>query len=87
MNTVSMVNKFTNNTWYKVDLLIDWPNQAVTVYVNNTQLASDVFFTNSKTTIKTANTLILYNLAPGGQCRVKDLRVCENRCDCKYQYV
>ena len=83
MNLVSMVNKFKNGTWYKVDLLVDWPNQAVTVYVNNTLLDSDKFFTNSKTTIKTANALVLYNLTPGGSCRVKQLMACENRCDSK----
>jgi len=66
-----------------VDLLIDWENQAVTVYVNGTQLASDKFFTNSKTTIKTANSILLYNLTPGGHCRVKKLMVCEDRCDSK----
>jgi hypothetical protein len=34
LNLVSMVNKFKNGTWYKVDLLIDWNTQAVTVYVD-----------------------------------------------------
>jgi hypothetical protein len=35
LNLVSMVNKFKNATWYKVDLIIDWKTQAVTVYVDN----------------------------------------------------
>lgn len=78
-----MVNKFVNGTWYKIDLLIDWDNQAVTVYVNDTQLASDKFFTNSKTVINSTNTIILYNLTPGGTCRVKNLKVCPERCACK----
>jgi hypothetical protein len=26
LNLVSMVNKFKNGTWYKVDLIIDWTN-------------------------------------------------------------
>ena len=76
MNLVSMVNKFTNGTWYKIDLLIDWPNQAVTVYVNETLLASDLFFTNTKTSINTANAIVLYNLTPAGHCRIKQLKVC-----------
>ena len=71
MNLVSMVNYFTNGIWYKVDLIIDWENQAVTIYVNNTQLASDMFFTNSKTTINSANAIVLYNLTPGGHCSIK----------------
>jgi hypothetical protein len=29
-----MVNKFTSGKWYKVDLLIDWENQAVTIYID-----------------------------------------------------
>ena len=76
LNLVSMVKKFVAGTWYKVDLLIDWENQAVTVYVNNTQLASDKFFTNSKTNITSANAIVLYNLTPGGHCRVKKMMVC-----------
>ena len=83
MNLVSMVNKFKNGTWYKVDLLIDWNSQAVTVYVDNNQLASDKFFTNAKTTIKSVNSLVLYNLTPGGRCRVRSLMVCPERCDSK----
>lgn len=35
LNLVSMVNKFKNGTWYKVDLLIDWDTKTVTVYVDN----------------------------------------------------
>jgi hypothetical protein len=80
MNLVSMVNKFTNGTWYKVDLIINWDNQDVTIYVNETMLASDKFFTNSKTTIRTANSLILYNLTPGGHCRVRNLQACDRMC-------
>lgn len=79
-----MVKKFVAGTWYNVDLLIDWESQAVTVYVNNTQLASDKFFTNSKTTITSANSIVLYNLTPGGHCRVKKMMVCQERCDSKY---
>ena len=84
LNLVSMVNKFKNATWYKVDLIIDWNTQAVTVYVDNKQLASDKFFTNGKTTIKSANSLVLYNLTPGGRCRIKSLMACPDRCDSKY---
>jgi hypothetical protein len=84
LNLVSMVNKFTNGTWYKIDLIFDWPGQTVTSYVNNTQLASDKFFTNSKTKIPNANAIVLYNLTPGGRCRVRNLKVCEDRCDGKF---
>ena len=86
LNLVSMVNPFTNGTWYKVDLLMDWNNQAMTVYVNNTQLASDTFFTNSKTTINTANAVVLYNLTPGGHCSIRNMKVCSSLCDCKLFY-
>lgn len=81
-----MVNKFTNGTWYDVDLLIDWDAQSVTVYVNKTQFASDKFFTNSKTTINSANAIVLYNLTPAGRCRVKNLMACADRCDSKFNF-
>ena len=71
MNLVSMVNKFTNGVWYKVDMIFDWTNQDVTVYVNDTLLASDSFFTNSKTTINSANSIVIYNLTPAGRCSFK----------------
>eukprot|EP00347_Sterkiella_histriomuscorum_P004990 403358323 len=80
MNLVSMVQKFTNDTWYQVDLLINWEAQDVTVYVDNQQLASDKFFTNSKTTINSANAIVLYNLTPGSSCSIKNLKICADRC-------
>lgn len=73
LNLMSMVQMFTNDTWYQIDLLLDWTNQVVTVYVDNQQMASDKFFTNSKTTISAANTIILYNLAPATTCKIKNL--------------
>jgi hypothetical protein len=80
MNLVSMVNKFTKGTWYKVDLILNWDEQTVTVYIDENQLASDIFFTNSKTNVPSANAIMLYNLTPGGGCRVKQLRACQERC-------
>lgn len=76
MNLVSMVNNFTSGQWYKVDLLLDWTNNAVTVYVNETQLASDIFFTKSTINVNSTNAIVLYNLTPDSQCRVKKLQVC-----------
>ena len=75
MNLVSMVNMFVGNTWYPVDLLIDWNAQTVTVYVNDTAtpLASDIFFTKSGTNVPSANTIVLYNLTPGTTCSIRNL--------------
>lgn len=75
MNLVSMVNPFVGDTWYPVDLLIDWVGQTVTVYVNNTvtPLASDIFFTKQGTNVPTANTIVLYNLTPGTTCYIRNL--------------
>ena len=81
---MSMVQMFENDTWYQVDLLLDWPNQAVTVYIDEQLMASDKFFTNSKTTINTMNTIILYNLAPGTTCSIKNVQICDDRCIGKF---
>lgn len=70
MNLVSMVNSFVGKTWYKVDLILDWDQQVVTVYVNGTMLASDPFFTNKVTTIATANAIVIYNLTPNSTCKI-----------------
>lgn len=71
MNLVSMVNMFKQDVWYTVDLLIDWPKQTVTVYVDRELKASDIFFTKKKTEVPSANTLVLYNLTPGSTCHIR----------------
>ena len=76
-----MVAQFTNDTWYPVDLIINWENQTVTAYVNYTQSASDdFFFDQSYPNVNTSNTIILYNLTPGTICKIKNLKICKKRC-------
>ncbi len=81
LNLQNMVNQFTNDTWYPIDLLVDYENQTVTSYVNDTLLASDIFFTDpSKPAVNTSNAIILYNLTPGTSCYIRNLQVCATRC-------
>ena len=86
-----MVNKFKNDAWYKIDLIMVWEsdNRTATVYVEkeghegiSEPKGSSVFFGDKKSLDQpnTANTLFLYNLAPDTTCYIKNLKVCEGRC-------
>jgi hypothetical protein len=82
LNLANMIKKFTQDTWYQIDLLVDWDNQEVTIYVNTEQLGSDIFFTDKKKNIiiNSTNAVLLYNLAPDTTCRIRKLQICEDRC-------
>ena len=69
----------------KVDLLIDWKDQRVTVYVNQTQQGSNIFFTKADKNVDAANALALYNLSPNGHCVVENMKMCEELCDVGYE--
>jgi len=71
LNTESMVHKFETNNWYKIDLLIHWDIQHVSIYVNDEKnelvsTAIQPFYNNSKDNVETTNAIALYGLSPGG---------------------
>jgi hypothetical protein len=66
LNTESMVHKFEPNNWYKIDLLIHWDIQHVSIYVNDEPKAIQPFYNNSKDNVETTNAIALYGLSPGG---------------------
>ena len=80
MNLENMVKPFQSDTWYTIDLLMEWNNRTVTIYVTETvngtdyKVSSSVFFTDKKKyKPDSANALFLYNLAPSTTCSIKDL--------------
>ena len=81
MNLVNMVNKFENETWYQIDMIMNWDDRTATIYIDSQQLASSVFFTDKKAYKPTsANAIFLYNLAPSTTCSIRNLQVCSGRC-------
>ena len=58
------------------------------MYVDNDLKGSSVFFGDKKSDDQptAANTLFLYNLAPGTTCYIKNLTACEDRCTGKMKF-
>ena len=80
INTANMLRKFESDKWYDVDLIFDWNEQRVSVYVNNKPLKSDSFFTQRKDKLKSGNALSIYGLSPDGVSYFKNLRMCNEIC-------
>lgn len=40
-----MLQRFVGETWYAVDLLVDYPTQRISVYIDGKYKATDAFFT------------------------------------------
>lgn len=88
LNTESMVMKFAAETWYTIDLLIDWEEQQVIIrsqVTGNTDpeqtfKTRQPFFTKRKQRIESANGISIYGLTPGSVSRFKDIKVCTDYC-------
>lgn len=84
LNTQSMVLKYTRDAWYTVNMLIDYETQVVSIYLQGPDddkpkpVASQAFFTERTNKLEGVNALSLYNLSPGSQCQIRNLKVCED---------
>lgn len=88
LNTESMVMKFATETWYSIDLLIDWDEQQIIIrsqVTGNTEKeqifsSRQPFFTKRKQRIDSANGISIYGLTPGSVSRFKNIKVCTEFC-------
>ena len=93
VNTESMIYKTYNNVWMKVDILIHWDEQNVSVYVDSEKMdprgskampegapQAQPFFVHRKSVAESTNAIGIYNLTPGGICHIRKLQVCEEFC-------
>ena len=76
---------YEDETWYKVDLLLDWDASDTAIFVNGEYINKAKFFSaerdNEKLCDKTfVNTLMLYSLSPGVESSFKDIRLCSELC-------
>jgi len=76
-----MLARFEANKWFKIDLIIDWNEQRVSVYIDDKGKKSEAFFTQRKTKLESANALSIYGLSPGSVSLFRDIRVCEKICE------
>ena len=72
-----MIHKSEPNTWYQVDMLLDWDLQNVSVYVDGVGQSVQPFFVARKTVLESVNAVAIYNLSPGSVCHFKELEVCD----------
>lgn len=64
LNTQNMLQTFTENEWYSIDLIMDYDDQRVSIYVNDKPLKSASFFTQSKDKLASGNAVSIYGLTP-----------------------
>ena len=55
LNTANMLRKYEKDEWYSVDLIYDFDEQRVSVYVNDEAIKSDAFFTQRKDKLESGN--------------------------------
>lgn len=80
LNTESMIKMFEEGEWLSVDLLIDWEEQTVSIYVDGEAKLATPFFTKRKQTIQEINTVALYGLTPESVSRFRNLQICDDIC-------
>lgn len=80
LNTENMLMKYEAGVWYAVDLLMDWNEQRVSIYINGDEYKSTTFFTQSKDKLTSANAVSIYGLSPGSISKFKDIRICNEVC-------
>lgn len=97
INTNNFIEKpFKPDTWYKIDLLIDWKTRKVALFVDNVFFTKEDFYSKERDKDLACscdkedlncwdkigvNTLMLYSLTPGTTSFFRDVRVCEDFCD------
>ena len=71
--------------WYRIDLLLDWDLNDAAVFVDGQFQQKTKFYSYERDEIKKCvepfvNALLLYNLTPGVQSSLKDIRLCDTLC-------
>ena len=61
-----MLKKYDSETWYDVDLILDYDEQRVSIYINSEPLKSAAFFTQRKDKLADGNAVSIYGLSPEG---------------------
>lgn len=80
LNVESMIMKSEAAKWYTIDLMIDWEEQLVSIYVDDEAMNTQPFFLMRATRVESANALSLYGLSPDSQSKFRKLQVCEEKC-------
>ena len=80
LNTENMLQRYEADKWFRVDLLLDWDEQRVSIYVDEAPLKSAPFFTQRKDKLKSGNAVSIYGLTPGSISQFRDIKMCNDVC-------
>jgi len=80
LNTNNMLMQYSADEWYRVDLLLDYDEQRVSIFVNELPLESSSFFTKRKDKLASGNALSIYGLTPDGVSSFKNIKMCNEIC-------
>ena len=73
LNTQKMLLKFEAEKWYTVDLVLNYDEQRVSIYVDNEPLKSDAFFTQRKEKLSNGNAVSIYGLSPLSNSKFRNI--------------
>jgi uncharacterized phage-like protein YoqJ len=87
LNFFDMISKFTAATEYKVtqklksklDFILNWGEQKIAIYLDDSYVSTTKFFYQD-ITIASTNAIVLYNLSPGTVTKLRNLKLCATRC-------
>lgn len=80
LNTENMLQRYEADKWFRIDLLLDWDEQRVTIYVDEQPLKSAPFFTQRKDKLTSGNAVSIYGLTPGSISQFRDIKMCMHVC-------
>lgn len=75
-----MLQLYEGDEWYNIDLILDYDEQRVSIYVNQEPLKSASFFTQRKDKLDSGNAVSIYGLSPSGSSKFRNIQMCENVC-------
>ena len=80
LNVQNMLQKYDEDTWYTIDLILDYDEQRVSIYVDEKPIKSAEFFTQRKTKLDSGNAVSIYGLSPEGSSSFRNIQMCEKIC-------
>ena len=77
--------QYEKEKWYKIDILLDWDEKEVAVFIDGIFIKKVAFYSLDRDELMKCgesfvNTLMLYNLTPGTITAFKDIRLCSDLC-------
>ena len=73
LNLENMLQKYEADKWYNIDLLLDFDEQRVSIYIDNNPLKSAAFFTQRKDKLSDGNAISIYSLTPNSVSQFKNI--------------